>query len=292
MPSSAAVRVAGKVTKRSDADLREGQLDGAVTSPPWEDSIGNAAGAPETKRIRLHLPPAGDVAAYLRARRKAKGLSRKQCDDYLGTTTLYSWYEGRPAGIEIPTPEHWRKLKDLLELDDRFDDGILAVEEVEATSRFTVERTGHAKMDDYGASAGQIGKEQGETYWSAMSVVYEQCHIALKPGGVLCCVVKSYVKQGKLVDLPSQTWKLLLHLGFEPVQRIRAWLVKEKKRKGLFGQTVVERKSRKSFFRRLCEKKGSPPIDWEEVLVVRKSLTDGPGKPIKDDLPLLAEMEK
>jgi len=223
MPSSAAVRVAGKVTKRSDADLREGQLDGAVTSPPYEGTV--------------------------------------------------------IAGGNHPTEVARIKRK------------VAAGEMSEASMRKTFTPASQQAIDDYGDSYGQIGKEQGETYWSAMRLVYDQCLLSLKPGGVMAVVVKSYVKKGELVDLPSQTWKLLLHLGFEPVQRIRAWLVKEHKTTGLFGQEEVERKERKGFFRRLAEKKGAPPIDWEEVLVVRKSLTDGPGKPIKDDLPLLREME-
>jgi len=224
MPSSAAVRVAGKVTKRSDADLREGQLDGAVTSPPYEGTV--------------------------------------------------------IAGGNHPTEVARIKRK------------VAAGEMSEASMRKTFTPASQQAIDDYGDSYGQIGKEQGETYWSAMRLVYDQCLLSLKPGGVMAVVVKSYVKKGELVDLPSQTWKLLLHLGFEPVQRIRAWLVKEHKTTGLFGQEEVERKERKGFFRRLAEKKGAPPIDWEEVLVVRKSLTDGPGKAIKDDLPLLKELEK
>ena len=63
---------------------------------------------------------------------------------------------------------------------------------------------------------------------------------------------------------------MLESLGFEPVERIRAMLVKEDRQPGLFGEDVVKTTERKSFFRRLAEKKGSPRIDWEEVLMVRK----------------------
>jgi DNA modification methylase len=122
---------------------------------------------------------------------------------------------------------------------------------------------------DYGQTPGQIGNTSGETYFSAMRTVYEQCLLALKRGGVMCVVVKDYVSKGKRVPLCDQTAELLECIGFESVERIRAWLVKETKHDGLFGE-VVERKERKSFFRRLAEKKGSPRIDWEEVIVVCK----------------------
>jgi hypothetical protein len=121
----------------------------------------------------------------------------------------------------------------------------------------------------YGTTEGQVGRESGETYWTACKQIYLECLKCLKPGGVLACVVKGYVRNGALVDLPGQTLRLLRALGFEPVERVRAWLMEERREAGLFGE-VVTTKSRASFFRRLAEKRGAPPIRWEEVLVVRK----------------------
>jgi hypothetical protein len=47
-------------------------------------------------------------------------------------------------------------------------------------------------------------------------------------------------------------------------------LVEETTHAQLFGADHVMRKERKSFFRRLAEKKGSPRIDYEEVLICRR----------------------
>jgi len=124
------------------------------------------------------------------------------------------------------------------------------------------------KVVGFGVSEGQIGADAGDSYWQAMAQVYGQCLLALKPGGVMAVVIKSFVKAGKIVPLPDQTWQLLLHLGFLPLERVRAMLVKERETAGLFGQ-VKTKKERKSFFRRLAEKKGSPAIDFEEVLFVQ-----------------------
>jgi hypothetical protein len=121
----------------------------------------------------------------------------------------------------------------------------------------------------YGTTPGQVGRESGETYWSACRLIYLECLKALRPNGVMCVVLKGYVRNGALVDLPGQALRLLCALGFEPVERIRAWLTEERREAGLFGE-VVTTKSRASFFRRLAEKRGAPPIRWEEVLVVRK----------------------
>lgn len=128
----------------------------------------------------------------------------------------------------------------------------------------------------YGTTSGQVGRESGDTYWSAVRDIYAQCLLALRPGGWLVVVVKGYVSKRKLVDLPAQTAALLTHLGLDLRIVARAWLVERKEHAGLFGQTVVEEKSRESFFRRLAVKKGSPRIPFETVLFCQKP-EGGPG---------------
>lgn len=129
----------------------------------------------------------------------------------------------------------------------------------------------HRRNSAYGSMPGQIGNDSGDTYWQAVAAVYEQCRQVLKPGGMLVVVVKDHVKDGKRVPLCDDTLKLLVRLGFEPVERIRAWLVKKARHPSLFGGEEVETKSRKSFFRWLTEQKGSPHIDWEEVLCLKRT---------------------
>jgi DNA modification methylase len=129
----------------------------------------------------------------------------------------------------------------------------------------------HKRDDAYGQTTGQIGNETADTYWSAMRDVYAQCRLALRPGGYMAVVIKDYVKAGRRVPLCDDTVRLLESLGFTLVERVHAMLVKETTNPGLFGD-VTKKKERKSFFRRLAEKKGSPPIDYEEVLFVRSVL--------------------
>jgi hypothetical protein len=108
------------------------------------------------------------------------------------------------------------------------------------------------------------------TYWSEMAKVYRSVHQAMKPGGVMACVVKDYISKGQRVPLCDDTCRLLESLGFEVFERTRAWLVKSESHPGLFGEEVKKTKSRKSFFRRLAEKNGSPEINWEEVIWCRR----------------------
>ncbi len=129
---------------------------------------------------------------------------------------------------------------------------------------------GHKALAEknYIGSDGQLGNTTGETYWSAVAAIYDQCRIALKPGGVLCCVMGNYVKQGKILDLCGQTWALLQHLGFEPLERIRALKSTTVEHDGLF-EPIRRTKIRVSFFRRLAIQKGSPDPGGEEVLFLR-----------------------
>jgi len=84
-------------------------------------------------------------------------------------------------------------------------------------------------------------------------------------------VLKGFVRKGEYVDFPDQWRQLGESCGFESVEWIRAWLVEDSgTQAGMFGDDKQLVKSRKSFFRRLAESKGSPPIDFEVVLVMRK----------------------
>jgi len=130
---------------------------------------------------------------------------------------------------------------------------------------------GGGVMGEYALSASSIGNKEGETYWVACRDVYCECLQALKPGGVMAVVVKAFVRNRQIVDLPSQTLGLLEAIGFKPLERIRAWMISPATQKSLMPELVGDYvKAKKSFFRRLAERKGSPRIDFEQVLVVRK----------------------
>ena len=130
----------------------------------------------------------------------------------------------------------------------------------------------------YGATPGQIGAmaegsaTSPETYWTAMRQVYTSMHQALRPGSVMAVVVKDYVKHGRRVPLCDRMAHLLEACGYEVLVRVRAMLVKEHHvGVDLFSGAEVRKKTeRKSFFRRLAEKKGSPGIDWEEIIFARR----------------------
>lgn len=122
----------------------------------------------------------------------------------------------------------------------------------------------------YGKTAGQIGKDKGETYWQAMRQVYIECWKILKKDGWIAIVVKDYVRKKQRVPLCDNTVKLLENVGFVVEYRVRAWTLTETIHHDLFKGEIVNKKERKSFFRRLQEQKGSPRIDWEEIIFARR----------------------
>jgi DNA modification methylase len=69
-------------------------------------------------KYQVDLAPFG---AYVRELREAKGLSRKQLDELMGTNTAVSWWEGRASGVQLPSKETYERLKPVLGMDNRFD---------------------------------------------------------------------------------------------------------------------------------------------------------------------------
>jgi hypothetical protein len=126
-------------------------------------------------------------------------------------------------------------------------------------------------MNCYGHTDGQLSQESRETFWSAARTIVEQCYQLLEPGSVAIWVCKNFVRDKKVVPFCDNWRQLCEVIGFEHVETFRAMLVKEKGvQLGLDGEENRLTVERKSFFRRLAEKKGSPRIDWEEVIVMRK----------------------
>jgi DNA modification methylase len=63
-----------------------------------------------------------DFGNYIKEKREAKRYSRKQLDDIMETCTAVSWWEGRKTGVQLPSKKMYKKLKKVLDLDNKFDD--------------------------------------------------------------------------------------------------------------------------------------------------------------------------
>jgi tRNA G10 N-methylase Trm11 len=138
----------------------------------------------------------------------------------------------------------------------------------------TMRRSSDAE-GDYGSTPGQLGVAKQDDFWTAARQIVEQVHALLKPGGVAIWVVKAYVKKGKRIDFPGQWRELCEAVGFETLHQHRAWVVEGRGTQlDIFGNAHTRQVERKSFFRRLAEAKGSPRIDWEDVICTRRTHHD------------------
>lgn len=248
--STAGVADGYGVTEGNIGNLKSGDIseimgcDGIVTSPPYaETPLGQT-----NKSVERHAEI-----------QKAKGSKRTWGKNFIDD------YGSNPSNIGnlIPETDSKRPMPDV-----RSNETVGDSSQERRSLRSSDRELGDSLLvvSQQNNSENMVGeKEEPPTYWSEMLKIYIECWKALKDGGVMVVVIKSYVKGGKIVDLPEQTWQLLQHVGFKPLERIRAMLVSETRENGLFGE-IVKIKARKSFFRRLAEKKGSPRIDFEEVL--------------------------
>lgn len=141
----------------------------------------------------------------------------------------------------------------------------------EYVSPIDSKNTGLIDAQPYGVTAGNIGNDSGETFWSAARSIVEQVYINLKPGGHAVWVVKDYVRDWKIVPFCDQ-WRMLCEaVGFVTLHEHHAELNRHKgTQHKLDGGVHTEIKSSKGFFRRLRESKGSPAIDYEVVFCMMK----------------------
>lgn len=110
------------------------------------------------------------------------------------------------------------------------------------------------------------------------NVIYDICDKCGKPlrgtgrtaGGMAIWVTKDYIKKGRRVPFSDRWLALCESVGFKLVCRHQAMLVKDHGTQITIDGEEKITTERKSFFRRLAESKGSPRIDWEDVICLEK----------------------
>jgi len=119
--------------------------------------------------------------------------------------------------------------------------------EVEATPEI-IEQVQQLKSEKKGKS---------ETYLEAMLKCYQEMYKVLKPNGKAIIIIKPFIRNKKVVDLPYHTWLLLEKVGFNLVKLFKLRLQQE------------------SFWRILYSKKFPkvPKIAHEWILVTQKPST-------------------
>lgn len=225
--------------------MPEGSFDAALSSPPYSECVQGSHGERETAEETTAKRRTAGGSLGKSARHGGYGVSSGQ----LGAMKD----SGFDAAVSSPPFENQEPSH-------------------AQGSTFVPGGGGRFVESEYGKSEGQIGNSSGDTFWSAARLIVEQVHLVLRPGAHAAWVCKDFVRKGKIVPFCRQWQAICESVGFETVGIARAMLVKHMADSDLFaGKHTTRTKERKSFFRRLAEKRGSPRIDHEEVIFVRKA---------------------
>jgi hypothetical protein len=133
----------------------------------------------------------------------------------------------------------------------------------------TARQLRRAGNDDggYNSTGNVSGMNNTSDFWSAARTIVEQTYLCLRPQAHAIWIVKSFVRGGKIVDFPGQWRALCESVGFETLHEHHALLTEHKGSQATTdGEIEHKTIARKSFFRRLHEKKNpGTEIDFETV---------------------------
>lgn len=237
----------------------DGDFDAALSSPPYADVVKKGEGTGARFDFESHSPEKGHNQSSQSAYGEGAGNLGNMREGDFDASVSSSPFEGTLSQDNLSSVER-RKLAQEM-----------GISNSQYVSPIDLEKIGKRNQPDYGHTNGQIGAESGETFWLAARQILEETYAVLAPGAYSAWVCKDFVRKGQRVPFSDQWLQLCTAVGFEPVERVRAWVVEEKGTQlDIFGQSHTKTVARKSFFRRLAEQKGSPRIDWEDVLIVRK----------------------
>ena len=227
---------------RASRQFRHDPYSGAISSPPYTDSISSNKGTFDPEKF---VKPGGPHS-------QANIPSR------------YSKSHGQIGNLRDPRNDI---------------DGVLSSPPYEDSeqkcdgqkARWTTGKDA-ALLRRKGDYVPQSSMGRGETYLSAILAVYRELHTVLKPHGVVCLVTKNPVKAGAIRRLDADTIRLMEAAGFTLIERKMAMLSEDLGEQGrLEGGTDKIRRERKSFFKRLFERKRPDlAVDHEDVMFFRK----------------------
>ncbi len=239
--------------------LPMGDVDAVLSSPPYADAVNANGEGPgmagnAERRSRIYAGAASEHAAM--SREEGYGAA----DGQLGAMPA-----GNVADAIVSGPPYEGNTKSdyLLSSDGK-------TRARDERRGFKQGSGGFRGSEGYGDTEGQLGRERTDTFWSAFRDILLQCHLILKPSGIMVLVCKDFVRARQRVPFSADTIRVAEACGFRLVEWIKASLVKRTVEAGLFGESMETTTERKSFFRRLAERKGSPKIDEEDILLFRK----------------------
>jgi DNA modification methylase len=226
-------------------NLPLGNVDVVLTSPPYEKQHQGGRDSPKARHgcIKEKYPSKSNIG----------NLPLGNVDAVITSPPYESGFEGG----------------------SRHTGGILDREKSDAETRLNIglgvkysdskDNIGNLKSKDEEYEAlvkGFMSRNGKPTYLSEMFKVYANCYKVLKPGGRAIIIVKPFIRNKKVIDLPYHTWLLMAKAGFrlEKLYKLRL--------------------KSQSFWRILMYKKHPelPKIAHEWILVCRKPFNHGGGR--------------
>jgi DNA modification methylase len=187
-------------------NLPHGSIDAVITSPPYLRSAESGAGVNRQREgdVKIGCSTVNRTVTHPDAIDNAKEYG--SIDAVITSPPYEGGFEGG----------------------SRHTGGILEREKSDAETRLKIglgvkysdseSNIGNLKSSDeeYEALArGLMTRDGKPTYLSEMLKVYAQMFKVLKPGGLAIVVIKPFIRNKKVVDLPYHTWLLMSRVGFK-----------------------------------------------------------------------------
>jgi hypothetical protein len=278
--------IAKRVVKREDGTyegygktegqlgaMKAGEIEAIISSPPYADALNspeNELGAMKAGEVDavVSSPPYAETLLNDDQRQAGKGEKLRW-----GTNEEYGTSPG-----QLGTMKEQTGVDAVLSSPPYAEGGVHEIsnepdqDELARVAR-TIGTIGQSSVTGYGNTPGQLARlAEDNTFWHAAREIVAESYALLKPGGYAVWVVKRFIRNRQVVYFDYDWRKLCEHGGFETVMEVHASF---KTNLGTHTDLVSQEditvtRERKSFFRRLAEKKGSPPIDFETIYFMRK----------------------
>jgi hypothetical protein len=225
--------------------MPEGHFDAALTSPPYAETVNGSGEGPGARHDPIYHN--GDNA-YKQSSQAEYGRTPGNLGNMAG--------EGFDAAVTSPPYEENGMHGRPSSRDAEFFNG----------------RTLEHGLEAYGHTSGQLGNDQGETFWTAARQIVEQTYQVLRPGAVAVFICGDFVRDRQRVYFGRQWMALCEAVGFVGLEWITAWKTETHgTQMDLWGNGHERKVDRVSFFRRLAnEKNPDAAILNEDVIIMRR----------------------
>ncbi len=273
-------RYAKREDKANIGNLAHGKIDAVITSPPYSEGIGHVAGENASHDYEARLEMQQKYTDQMVSEGNIATLKHGEVDAVIMSPTYEASVsdnkEGPGGGANKEIYGRWKE--GTAQKNSYIQHGEPCKVDAVITSPPYDEGAGHGGGKDlhlqdekklylhgagsYSVSKDNIGEMRKETYLQAMLTVYSEMFKVLKTNGTAAIVVKPFIRNRTVIDLPYQTWLLMQKCGFQLTKLFKLRLEQQ------------------SFWRILYMKKNPevPQIWHEYVLVCAKPLDSGISK--------------